>query len=64
MKRIIPLLMIPVLLVAFSCQKKRDPVRPVAVTPSVASIAGDAAVWVHPVDPSRSLILGTDRSEA
>lgn len=40
------------------------PVTAFAETPAVASAedaADDPAIWVHPTDPSRSLILGTDK---
>ena len=26
--------------------------------------SGDPALWVHPADPSKSLILGTDKQES
>ena len=48
-----------------------DPPRPVVPTPAVAlesdAVAGagdaadDPAIWVHPGDPARSLVLGTDK---
>jgi 3-phytase len=36
-------------------------VRPVAVTEAVAGDSDDPAIWIHPTDPARSLILGTDK---
>jgi 3-phytase len=35
--------------------------KPVAATQPVPHDADDPAIWVHPTDPSRSLILGTDK---
>jgi 3-phytase len=36
-------------------------IKPVLATEPVATDADDPAVWVHPADPRRSLILGTDK---
>ncbi len=37
---------------------------PTTATATVAHDPDDPAIWVHPVDPSRSLIVGTDKIEA
>lgn len=37
--------------------------KPVAATAAVPHDADDPAIWVHPTDPSRSLIVGTDKVE-
>lgn len=58
----------------FSCQETRHVadtsgndtakiVDPLYITDSVAHDSDDPAVWVNPVDPSKSLILGTDKDE-
>ena len=39
-------------------------VRPAVSTEPVPSDADDPAIWVHPADPARSLILGTDKDNA
>src|SRR5439155_15768575 len=39
-------------------------VRPVVATDPVAQDADDPAIWVHPSDPMRSLIFGTDKAPA
>jgi 3-phytase len=39
------------------------PVEPARATARVAHDPDDPAVWVHPTDPGRSLILGTDKIE-
>jgi 3-phytase len=39
-------------------------IQPVAATGAVATDPDDPAIWVHPVDPSRSLILGTNKVKA
>jgi 3-phytase len=38
-------------------------IRPVIVTDSVMYDTDDPAIWVNPTDPSKSLILGTDKEE-
>lgn len=38
--------------------------KPAAATATVAHDPDDPAIWVHPVDPARSLIVGTDKIEA
>ena len=30
---------------------------------SSADAADDAAIWIHPTDPSQSTIIGTDKSD-
>lgn len=42
----------------------KDPVRPVVITEEVAGDSDDPAIWIHPTDPSKSLILGTDKGGA
>lgn len=37
---------------------------PVIITEQVAGDSDDPALWIHPTDPSRSLILGTDKGGA
>ncbi|MDA1307106.1 MAG: phytase [Acidobacteria bacterium] len=39
-------------------------VRPAVETAPVSTDADDPAVWINPVDPARSLIIGTDKTEA
>jgi 3-phytase len=39
-------------------------IRPAVATEAVASDPDDPAVWVHPSDPARSLILGTNKTAA
>jgi 3-phytase len=36
-------------------------VRPAVETQPVSSDADDPAIWIHPTDPSRTLIVGTDK---
>jgi 3-phytase len=38
-----------------------SPVRPVVETQQVAEDSDDPAIWIHPTDVSKSLILGTDK---
>jgi 3-phytase len=39
-------------------------IRPVVTTDPVGDDPDDPAIWVHPSDPERSLILGTDKTAA
>jgi len=41
-----------------------DRVRPAVETAPVSADADDPAVWINPVDPGGSLIIGTDKTEA
>ncbi|MBK8818194.1 MAG: phytase [Saprospiraceae bacterium] len=36
-------------------------IKPVITTERVATDSDDPAIWVHPTDPSKSLIIGTDK---
>ncbi len=38
--------------------------RPAVTTQPVAEDADDPAIWIHPGDPARSLVLGTDKTAA
>jgi len=40
------------------------PLEPVGRTAKVPNDPDDPAIWIHPSDPSKSLILGTDKTEA
>lgn len=39
------------------------PIKPIGQTDVVGTDPDDPAIWVHPTDPSKSLILGTDKIE-
>ena len=39
----------------------KTPVRPTIVTEQVAGDSDDPAIWIHPTDVTKSLILGTDK---
>lgn len=39
------------------------PLAPVVITDTTAHDSDDPAIWVHPTDPEKSLILGTDKNE-
>jgi 3-phytase len=56
MKKIIGILLTIAL---SSCHK--NPLRPSIITESTAHDTDDPALWVHPTDPSKSLIVGTDK---
>jgi 3-phytase len=40
------------------------PLKPTGQTSPVPNDPDDPAIWIHPTDPSKSLILGTDKIEA
>lgn len=52
-------------LVCWACapQKQTDPnaIKPVVVTEPTPHDTDDPAIWIHPTDPSQSLIIGTDK---
>lgn len=44
-------------------QKTDVAVKPVVVTDSVSHDSDDPAVWINPIDPAKSLIIGTDKEQ-
>src|SRR5687767_11274914 len=61
-------LVLPLLLVAgWSCVTPTAPPNSASPTPAfvttdaVAEDSDDPAIWIHPTDPSKSLIIGTDK---
>ena len=40
------------------------PLEPAGRTAKVPNDPDDPAIWIHPSDPSKSLILGTDKTES
>jgi 3-phytase len=59
-------ILLPLVLLAASCSPDTAPDRVSAAgkTAVVPNDPDDPAIWVHPTDPSRSLILGTDKQES
>jgi len=56
-----------VLLSLAACSRPPHPsvdIRPALATAAVTDDADDPAVWVHPTDPARSLIIGTNKVAA
>jgi 3-phytase len=48
----------------FACKSSQDPhkvLQPTIITEKVKSDSDDPAIWIHPTDPSKSLIIGTDK---
>ena len=39
-------------------------VKPRIITSSVITDADDAAIWMHPTDPAKSLVIGTDKGSS
>ena len=53
-------------LLTLDCGEKRpqiadDAIVPLVVTERTKHDTDDPAIWIHPVDPSQSLIIGTDK---
>lgn len=57
-------LLLAVLLLLLSAQVEKSAVRPVLMTEPVSQDADDPAIWIHPTEPERSLIVGTDKTAA
>jgi 3-phytase len=55
------------LLIVFGCNQIQDndvnKLSPVVVTEEVNHDTDDPAIWIHPTDPAKSLIIGTDKEE-
>jgi 3-phytase len=47
----------------FSCEGKSKliPIKPDIITESTLNDTDDPAIWVHPTDPSKSIVFGTDK---
>ena len=61
------LIMLLAMIIMFGCQQSSsdmsNKLSPVVVTEQVKHDADDPAIWIHPTDPTRSLIIGTDKKE-
>jgi 3-phytase len=61
------LIVIVTLFSVFGCNQKQETnvnkLSPVVVTAQVKHDTDDPAIWIHPTDPSKSLIIGTDKNE-
>jgi 3-phytase len=44
-------------------QNQTPAIKPIIVTEAVQFDTDDPAIWIHPEDPSQSLIIGTDKDE-
>ncbi|MBD3166936.1 phytase, partial [bacterium] len=56
-------LLLLVSLSACTTTKDVDRLEPVVVTDATLHDTDDPAIWVHPDDPARSLVIGTDKEE-
>ena len=50
------------------CKKKEifdqnDIIKPIVVTEKTKHDTDDPAIWINPIDPTKSLIIGTDKNE-
>jgi myo-inositol-hexaphosphate 3-phosphohydrolase len=61
------LMILVVLFIVFGCNQKQNTnvnkLSPVVITEQVKHDTDDPAIWIHPTDPSKSLIIGTDKEE-
>jgi 3-phytase len=57
--------LVPFLFVCFALAQGPEPIqiKPVAETEPVSKDSDDPAIWVHPTDPERSIIIGTDKDQ-
>lgn len=58
------LLVLVVIFFLFACKTKEKPsevLLPVITTEKVNTDSDDPAIWIHPTDPSKSLVIGTDK---
>jgi 3-phytase len=46
-----------------ACAQNNTSIKPVIITEPVQFDSDDPAIWVNPADPSKSLVVGTDKSE-
>ena len=58
MKRIVLFIFIVIFI---SCDKKLPAIAPDLITDNVIHDTDDPAIWVHPKDPSKSIVFGTDK---
>jgi len=56
-----------ILIIVTGCEKKppihANALKPVIITEPTIHDTDDPAIWIHPDDPARSLIVGTDKNE-
>jgi len=45
----------------YASSKQKSPIKPVVITSPVGDDPDDSAIWIHPEDVSKSLVLGTDK---
>ncbi len=48
-------------MVVISCDKKLPPIDPNIISDKVQYDTDDPAIWIHPMDPSKSIVFGTDK---
>ncbi|MEW7278734.1 phytase [Aquimarina sp. 2201CG1-2-11] len=49
------------LITLISCDKKLPPIDPDIISEKVPHDTDDPAIWIHPTNPSKSIIFGTDK---
>lgn len=63
MKRFIVVCFAPLALLSLmSCKPDTTAVKPVIITEPVKYDTDDPAIWVNPTDPTKSLVIGTDKN--
>lgn len=62
MRSLIPCGWLMTLAVACSADPSPEPIQPKVISEAVPHDSDDPAIWIHPTDPSKSLILGTDKN--
>ncbi len=57
-------LLIPLVwLMAMACNNQQPTIKPILVTEAVKHDSDDPAIWINRQDPSKSLVIGTDKHE-
>ena len=63
MNKILGIIVLLIILVGCEKQVNTYAIKPAAVTEKVKHDTDDPAIWINPEDPSKSLIIGTDKDD-
>jgi len=63
MNKIIVIIALLIIIVGCEKQANINVIKPAAVTAKAAHDTDDPAIWINPKDPSKSLIIGTDKDD-
>ena len=63
MNKIVGILALLVFVIGCEKQVNTSVIKPAAVTEIIPHDTDDPAIWINPEDPSKSLIIGTDKDD-